>query len=421
MKLITSPRGFGKSTNLNMIMRFASIDSDRNTRVRDLFKSLKIYKNEREFFQTHFAKYPVLFVNLKVEQVVRNYDDVLDILRFCIHNNYLDHWYLRYSNVFDERERNFYRRWCGVKSYKEMAKHEIVDGLAELLRLLRTHFNTKVFVLIDEYDSVINKALLEVKQKHILRAIISLISDILGSLFKNNDNVFRGIATGVSYMSTAGLSDINNLASYRFLGSHDFVRFYGFQKDEVDRLFKNTTFRLSPAEIEKAHHLYNGYRCKRGSTIYNTYSVLNFLEFRKAKPYWSKIDYAANLLNLFRFSQLELDFNSLLGGRSINITFYDRINIKDVFVLKDVYTQNNKTVQVNSNLIFSHLLELGFLSYDKGSDGETVVVKIPNEEVYKIVFNEFKRHYIIKYRLSSDLQSASYSTFENVLRSINKN
>jgi len=59
IKLITRPRRFGKTLNMNMIRRFFSRDEKK-----DLFEGLKIWE-EKEFVKEYYHKYPVIFVTFK--------------------------------------------------------------------------------------------------------------------------------------------------------------------------------------------------------------------------------------------------------------------------------------------------------------------------------------------------------------------
>jgi len=59
VKLITRPRRFGKTLNIDMMMKFFSIDEEEN-----LFENLKIW-NEKEIVKEYYRKYPVIYVSFK--------------------------------------------------------------------------------------------------------------------------------------------------------------------------------------------------------------------------------------------------------------------------------------------------------------------------------------------------------------------
>ena len=65
-----------------------------------------------------------------------------------------------------------------------------------LSQLLFEHFKKKVYVLIDEYDSPLNSAILT-NNKDIAQINI-LINDILKAVFKDNEYLHKGFITGVT-------------------------------------------------------------------------------------------------------------------------------------------------------------------------------------------------------------------------------
>ena len=67
--LITAPRKFDKSTNLDMIRTFLSLESENNEDMLHIFKNLTIHENNSMFFGGNFAKHPVLFVDCKFNKV----------------------------------------------------------------------------------------------------------------------------------------------------------------------------------------------------------------------------------------------------------------------------------------------------------------------------------------------------------------
>lgn len=87
-----------------------------------------------------------------------------------------------------------------------------MSGLAGLHRMLEQHFKKKLVVLIDEYDSVINNGVFRLKTNSEFQDVLDLTSDLLTRLLKKNEDVQIMVVTGISYNSTTGLSDINNLS-----------------------------------------------------------------------------------------------------------------------------------------------------------------------------------------------------------------
>ena len=67
VSLVVRPRRFGKTINLTMLRDFFSIPiyPDNENYRREIFKDTRIME-KRDLFDTHFCKYPVIFLSLNV-------------------------------------------------------------------------------------------------------------------------------------------------------------------------------------------------------------------------------------------------------------------------------------------------------------------------------------------------------------------
>ena len=103
--------------------------------------------------------------------------------------------------------------------------------------MLYKHFQQNVYILIDEYDEVINSSY--VRSDHNseeFEQIIDLIRGILGSVLKQNQYLEKGVLTGILRISKASLfSGLNNVSEYTLLDKR-FSEHYGFTQEEVDDL-----------------------------------------------------------------------------------------------------------------------------------------------------------------------------------------
>ena len=94
IKLITRPRRFGKTLNMDMIKEFYSIDG------KDLFDTLKIMR-EKEFIKEHYHQYLVVFVSFR--NIKRtNWKDAKKALTKLLYKMILD-------NISDEDTLNMYK------------------------------------------------------------------------------------------------------------------------------------------------------------------------------------------------------------------------------------------------------------------------------------------------------------------------
>lgn len=106
--LITAPPRFGKSTNIDMIKRFLEIEVDLTHKTKPvpatnnykLFieNNLKICR-DKEFFQEHFGKHPVVHVDFAPLSYARDFTDMLDALRTVISKSFEQHSYLAHADT----------------------------------------------------------------------------------------------------------------------------------------------------------------------------------------------------------------------------------------------------------------------------------------------------------------------------------
>ncbi|XP_075230255.1 uncharacterized protein LOC142329470 [Lycorma delicatula] len=340
-KLITAPRRFGKSTNLDMLRSFLSIPVDKygdrtNQSYNEsykIFKKLKIY-NDKKFFYKNYRMYPVIYIDLKADYPITRYEDVIEILGDKIHDSFSEHKYLIYSKKLNNEEKERCRQWCCEESFLKMSPREIKIGLKQLSKFLYKHFNnTKVFILIDEYDSIIMRALFKIDVKE-LENIVELVIGQISMLCKSNKYVERAVITGVSYIAGVGLSGLNNVKVYTFLYNHPFVEFYGFSETEVKNLFENPIIHLKNDTIRKAREWYNGYTSTKGRRIFNPFSILNFLQDGTISNYWIESGYIDRLTVLFKHPFIKKIIEKLLNRKNVSIDFHHRIELEDIINLR---------------------------------------------------------------------------------------
>ena len=176
--LVTAPRRFGKSINVDMLALFLKIEVDDsgnrltksklNEPVHDtenyrLFtndipklpgRKLKI-SEEVKIMDEHLGKYPVIFINFK-SAAVTSYDRAISECKRVTRECFLEHEYLCLSSKLNAREKADFEKWCDDDDYrfKSCEKSRILEGFKLLSSCLFKHFNHKCFVIVDEYDSI---------------------------------------------------------------------------------------------------------------------------------------------------------------------------------------------------------------------------------------------------------------------------
>ena len=101
--LITAPRQFGKSTNINMIKRFLEIEVDPTGSPKPIHttKNYRLFKDnnldictEEDFFNEHFGRHPVVFMDFEPLADVYDFTNMIDMLRIIIAKSFSEHSFL---------------------------------------------------------------------------------------------------------------------------------------------------------------------------------------------------------------------------------------------------------------------------------------------------------------------------------------
>ncbi|HDM70625.1 MAG TPA: hypothetical protein ENG58_04350, partial [Thermotogales bacterium] len=117
IKLITRPRRFGKTLNMNMIKEFFSSEGKEG-----LFEGLKIW-DDREFVKEHYHRYPVIFVTFKEVKDV-NWGDGIEHLKTVISNIVED--------VAERIENERFQRWARKIVERKLPISEYMDSLRKI-------------------------------------------------------------------------------------------------------------------------------------------------------------------------------------------------------------------------------------------------------------------------------------------------
>src|SRR5579871_5751040 len=107
-------------------------------------------------------------------------------------------------------KRNFFKTTCKVT---KINKADLQDSLHFLSKLLYKHFGRNVYILIDEYDEVINSSYVKFNDKaEEFEQVLDFIRGILGSALKQNQYLEKGVLTGILRVAKASLfSGLNNV------------------------------------------------------------------------------------------------------------------------------------------------------------------------------------------------------------------
>ena len=282
--LITRARRWGKTLNMSMLEHFFASEV-AGLATAGLFDDLKIAKiNKGQYVQHHQGKYPVIFISFK-EVKKQDYDSALEAVYQQIIKVYKENLVLLNSEKLSEFDKDKMRYILSFKPRKFGAKasddpysvEQYCDALKALSEFLYKHYQKRVYILIDEYDTPLNAA-----YKHgYLDSLSLFLRDMFSAALKDNPYLEKGIMTGILRVSKNNmLSGLNNLECYSVLDKQ-YNDCFGFTETEVNDLFSE----IGEAEIENIKSWYNGYMIGN-EVLYNPWSIMNCLAKGEIKPFW---------------------------------------------------------------------------------------------------------------------------------------
>jgi hypothetical protein len=389
-----APRRFGKSTNMDMVKEFL-------TGNKKLFQDnqLKIWKEERFFFDKYCQENPVIYVDFK-NITGETKDELLQSLKHLIYCAFNEHQYLikeidgKYSwsdtklKVVGPVEL-FEKYW---KTPENLSRDDVFKGLKRLSRCLHVYHNKLVYVLIDEFDSPIMNIIVKqsTSKNDVLYKTFSVIGCIMSITFKNNEHLNRGLINACVPVAEQVLSgDANNIQYYQFLSDPTFSPYFGFTDTEVKSLFEKEEFvAFNNDQVKK---WYNGYKLMYSGdyAIYSCYSVLKYLStsHEMKKPcfdnYWVDSDSITHLKHLFGHYWIREVIEDLIDGEEIEIKAIQKFAKENIIALINLIHQELKFIHISdAHLFLQFLTENGYLNVLRTSpDNQRITIRIPNEEI----------------------------------------
>ncbi len=357
VKLITRPRRFGKTLNLNMIKEFYSIKG------KDLFEGLRIW-NEKNFLKDHYHKYPVLYVSFKDikdpcwECAKDSLEEMLSKIAISV---------LSDLDIEDEVIKWIKKRYLGA----EIKSHQ--KTLLNLTEALYRYHRKKVILLIDEYDVPIEAAYTyRHKDPEYYENMVAFMRNLLTAALKDNPYLEFAILTGVYRVAKESIfSGLNNVAVYTIFENAMSDKF-GFTEEEVYELLKHYDLAEDMKAVMK---WYNGYTFGKTEGIYNPWSIIYYLKERlegksveqALQPYWintSSNDIIIKQIESNPFLQEKMD--KLLSGDELIVPIDPHLSLREI--------------EQNPSGVWTLLAHAGYLNAVWVAPKEYKVF-IPNEEV----------------------------------------
>jgi hypothetical protein len=339
------PRRWGKSHFLSMIYYF--FDIDEKQRFGELFDDKDIAKNNRTL--KHANHYKVIFFDLKNAYKKEKID-----------------WSILWEQFIESLPQDMAEN-LGVQNRDSQSLIKYAEDFAAnkvlgkiLSRFIKDYSDKYHFlILIDEYDSPLNKALNDhVGKKDMFAISQNLLQELKDGFFTYLKDIKACvIVTGVNKIAQASFfSDFNNL---RELTSKINL---GFSKKEIRQ-----TYGFSDQEIAKLQEWYGGYYIhKKDVERFNPWAVVSYLaNDRDFGYYWQNT-------GSYDFLQYLLTQKHGIGTVEKLLGKLEKAKYKDTKIsLKSVYDEDS---------ILKLLYWSGYLSYK--FDVELYI--IPNRDVLEM-------------------------------------
>ena len=392
VKLFTRPRRFGKTLNMSMIKYFFDIENKDGN--KKLFENLKI--SENEYFEKQGTA-PVISISF------RNYDESSWGNGFEMIKNTISDLYDEFEFVKENLSARKKEKYDSIL-FNRATEATWKLALLDLTKYLYEYYGKKVVVLIDEYDQPI----IDSYVKGYYQEAISFFKTFYGVVLKDNNYLEMGIMTGILRVAKENIfSGLNNLRVHTILDNR-FTEYFGITESEVEKALKDFNLEFELQDVQK---WYNGYLFG-DIKVYNPWSIINFLNDEKLKPYW--VNTSGNELIKLYLKKLKNeifdDFSKLLNRKEI----YKRINENMTFSnLESNYSKN----------IWNLFFHSGYLTLGKKiEDDGMCYLKIPNEEILKMFSEMFIEIYFEDYEkflyMSNALREGNISEFEKHLKEV---
>ena len=326
--LITRPRRFGKTLNMDMIKCFFSNEyKDRG----DLFEGLDIWKDEK--YRELQGTYPVIFLSF-AEIKKNNFKDTKNDIISIINEAYKQHSYLIRSNVLTDAEKGIFDKFDNYSKdtdvSKEMSNEIVCRAIKDLSSMLYRHFGKKVIILLDEYDTPMQEAYVNGYWEE----LVGFTRSLFNSTFKTNPYLERAIMTGITRVSKESIfSDLNNLKVIT-VTSDEYSKCFGFTEDEV---FAALDEQGLSSEKEKVKLWYDGFTFGESMDIYNPWSIINFLDEKKYKAYWAESSSNVLINSLVQKGSpyIKTMIETLIKGENINVVIDEQIVFSELDYSED--------------------------------------------------------------------------------------
>ncbi len=368
--LITRPRRWGKTLNISMLQYFFAAKVYEQT-TQGLFDGLKIAKEQGGTYLKYQGQYPVIFISFK-DVKENSFVAAISKIKVLMKKLYREHKRdLVNSNELDQFDKELFNQYLN----SDINEQELEQSISVLSELLFKHYNKKVYILIDEYDTPLNAA-----YKSHLDDMTRFMKNLLSAALKGNPYLQKGVMTGILRISKDSmLSGLNNVETHTLLNDKTYASYFGFTEDEVNTLFHQANRPLTHNE-KAIKDWYNGYLVDN-RVLYNPLSIIQCIKNEGVlAPYWLNTadDSLLKSALLAASDSAKEQFQQLISRQPIQVSISETIHFNDL--------------TTNDTSLWSLLLAAGYLTCIRKKlffTEYTCMLKIPNDEVWGLYIDIF--------------------------------
>ena len=363
--LITRPRRFGKTLNMNMLERFLSVQYAGQGEV---FEGLSIWKNEK--YHKLQGSMPVIYLSF-ADVKANTFASAREKICMLIEEVYRRYDFLLTGGSLREGETERFR-----KILVEMTDSEAAYSLKNLSGYLSGYYGKKAVILLDEYDTPLQEAWLY----GYWYEMVEFMRGLFNSTFKTNPYLERAVMTGITRVSKESIfSDLNHLTVVTST-SEMYADCFGFTEEEVFSALDEYGMQDRRTDVKR---WYDGFTFGKCRDIYNPWSIINYLKLGRLSTYWANTSSNGLVDKLIREGSVEIKISmeNLLKGKHL----YKEIDEQIIFIQLDV----------DENAIWSLFLASGYLkaescTLNEETGGDLYELALTNKEV-QIMFQKMIR------------------------------
>lgn len=362
VNLITRPRRFGKSLNMDMLKTFFEIGTDPA-----LFDGMEISR-ETAVCEQYMGKYPVISLSLKDVEGM-DFRTAYDVLGFVISDEAGRLGFLLESSRLTQADKKKLERLMEA----DFGKPALLYGsLKFLTQMLFKHYGIPAILLIDEYDVPLDKAY----QNGYYPEMVSLIRSLFSQALKTNPYMYFAVITGCLRIARESIFTGLNNFKVRTISDADFAGYFGFTDGEVREMLSYYGLEDAFGQIKE---WYDGYRFG-DREVYCPWDVINQCDKLRAWPeapmeaHWENSSSNAILQDILAAATetTKSEIEALISGEAVEKVLIPELTYADL---------DNDDDEVRQTYLWSVLFATGYLTDAGKPENGVHRLVIPNREV----------------------------------------